>query len=324
LYSSSAQDYPDPVVHNYVKTGIKKIIEQDYTSAVSTFTKLKNEYPANPLGKIYLAATYIARAYDYGEPFDEEKIESLLTDSYIQAKALLDKDSKNIWYNYFVALSEGYSAYFAAIKGNYFSAMSSGLSSVDYFEDCVEQKHDFYEAYIAIGTYRYWKSRKTEFLNWLPFVSDDREEGISLLEHSVKHTSYNSHLAINSLIWIYIDQKKSVKAVNLAEFALKENPGCRIFKWCLGRAYEDVDRRKSILIYNEILQSYPPEGKSNHLNEIILKHKIAQQYDKLGDKTKALNLCNEILGIKNLSDFVKEELGDRLKRVEDMRKDLSD
>ncbi len=325
LFSATdfAQNYPDETIHNLLKNGIEKIVDQEYDDALTVFTKLNNDYPEIPLGKIYIAGVKIARSFDYGIPFDAANIESLLDDSYLQAKALLDKDSKNIWYNYFVALAEGYTAYFQAIQENYFSAMSSGLSSVDYFENCVELNPKFYEAYIAIGTYRYWKSRKTEFLHWLPFVSDDREEGVALLESTLNKNTYNSHLAVNSLIWIYIDQKNSEKAIRLAESTIKLNPEFRIFKWGLARAYEDVDKRKSISVYNNILQSYPKEGLANHFNEIVLKHKIAQQYYKLGERQKALSLCNEILSIKNLSDFVKDQLDDRLNRVEELKQELT-
>ena len=186
-----SQNYPDESIHLLLKDGIKKIVQQDYDNALAVFTKLNKEHPELPLGKIYIAGVQIAQSFDFGIPFDAAKIESLLDEAYIQSKALLDKDSKNLWYNYFVALAEGYTAYFHAIQENYFSAMSSGLSSVDYFEDCININKNFYEAYIAIGTYRYWKSRKTEFLHWLPFVSDDREEGVSLLESTIYKDTYN-------------------------------------------------------------------------------------------------------------------------------------
>ena len=57
----------------------------------------------------------------------------------------------------------------------------------------------------------------------------------------------------------------------------------------------------------------------NHYNEIVLKHLIAQQYEKVGEKSKALKLCNEIMAIKNLSEFVKNKLGDRLNRVKELQ-----
>ena len=57
----------------------------------------------------------------------------------------------------------------------------------------------------------------------------------------------------------------------------------------------------------------------NHFNEIVLKHLIAQQYEKMGEKEKALKLCNDIMGITNLSDYVKSKLGDRLNRVNELR-----
>ncbi|MDR3667910.1 MAG: hypothetical protein P4L35_13790, partial [Ignavibacteriaceae bacterium] len=78
-------------------------------------------------------------------------------------------------------------------------------------------------------------------------------------------------------------------------------------------------RSMAINNYYEILNSYTNLNSMNHYNEIILKHLIAQQYEKMGDKQKALKLCDEILGIRNLSDFVKNKLGDRLDRVKELR-----
>jgi uncharacterized protein HemY len=63
--------------------------------------------------------------------------------------------------------------------------------------------------------------------------------------------------------------------------------------------------------------------KENYKNEITLKHLIAQQYVKLGDKDKALKYCNEILSIKNIPPKTLDELSERLERVKSLKKDLS-
>ena len=59
------------------------------------------------------------------------------------------------------------------------------------------------------------------------------------------------------------------------------------------------------------------------MNEITLKHLIAQQYLKLGEKEKSLKLCNEILSIKNLNEFEHSKLDERLQRVKDLQKTLT-
>lgn len=318
-----AQIYPDQVVDSLLRLGISHIVTQDYAAAEKVFTKLKHDYTEIPLGKIYLAANQIAEAYDYAQEFDEDYILKNLEDAKDQAELLLEKNQANIWYRYFYALAEGYIAYFEAINGSWFSALSSGVNSISEFEKILDSDNNFFEAYIAIGTFEYWKSRKMEFMDWLPFTNDTKKSGIDRLNVAIDSSSYNTYLAINSLIWIYIDQKKFDAAIKIAENSLKQFPDSRTFKWGLARAYEESDSYKAIKIYKEILYSYPSYLKENYKNKIVLKHLIAQQYAKKGDNESAIKYCDEILSIKDLPESTKNELNERLERVRALKIELS-
>ena len=318
-----AQVFPDAKVDSLLKDGIENIISQKYDLAKKDFIILDKDFPKLPVGKIYIAAVEIAKSYDLAIPFKTDLINKNLDEAKEMSEALIDSDEDNIWNNYFLALADGYKAYFDALTGDWLSAFGIGVTSVHLFEHCLKVDSTFYEALIATGTYKYWKSSKMEFLNWLPFVSDEREEGIKLLEEAVNNSSYNSYLAINSLIWIYIDRHEFIKAIGIAESTLVCYPNSRFFKYGLARAYEDVDKQKAIQIYYEILNSFSDSEKLNRCNEIILKHIIAQQYYRLGDNKSALALCNEILSIKNLTDYELDKLGDRLDRVKSLKRELS-
>ncbi len=315
----TAQTFPNPSVDSSLKYGISRIILQKYPEAEKTFNSLDKTYPQLPLGKIYIAAVKIARSYDYGEDYDEAAIDSLLELAKDQSRNLIESDKRNPWNLYFLSLSEGYFAYFKALNGEWLSSLSSGADALNDFGELAAQDSNFYEAYIAIGTYKYWESRKTEFLDWVPGYEDKRNEGIRLLEKAIKYSTYNTYLAKNSLIWIYIDQKKYNKAAEIAEEALKEYPGSRFFEWGLGRAFEEIDPRKAVEVYKQILNSLPVN--LNHYNEIILKHLMAQQYAALDEKKPALRLCDEILSTR-LNEDVRLRLKDRLVRVERLKKEL--
>ncbi len=319
-----AQVFPNSEVDSLLRSGIENIINQKYDFAKKDFLILNKEFPKLPIGKIYIAAVEIAKSYDLAIPFKTDFIIENLDEAKEMSEALIDSDEDNIWNNYFLALADGYKAYFDALTGDWLSAFGTGVTSVHLFEHCLKVDSTFYEALIATGTYKYWKSSKMKFLNWLPFVSDEREEGIKLLEKAVSNSSYNSYLAINSLIWIYIDRHEFLKAIKIAESALVRYPDSRFFKYGLARAYEDVDKQKAIQIYYEILNSFSDAEKLNHCNEIILKHIIAQQYYRLGDKNSALILCNEILNKKDLTDYELDKLGGRLDRIRSLKRELSD
>lgn len=322
-FSIFAQSYPDKKVDDLLRKGIDKIINQNYDEAKTIFSELDKLRSDLPLGKIYLAATEIAQSYDYEIPFNHKLITNYLESAKDISKKLLGKDERNLWNKYFLALTEGYIAYYDAIRGSWLQAISTGLSSISSFEDILESDSSFHDAYIAIGTYKYWKSAKTEFLNWLPFIDDEKDLGIKLLSSAVKNSSYNYHLAVNSLIWIYIDRERYADAIELAGKALDKYPDSRIFRWGLARAYENINPQKSINEYFNVLHSYPDTLKSNKINEVTLKHIIAQQYYKLGKKSDAKKLCEEILSIKNYSEYEKDKLESRLKRVQKLYKELN-
>lgn len=317
------QDFPDPRVDALLKDGIIHIINQDYEGAKIFFKALDEDYSNLPFGKIYLAAVSIAESYDYQEEFDSDFIYNNLEEAKEQSLNLLDEDEENIWYKYFYALSDGYIAYFNAINGSWLSAVSTGLNSILAFEECLEIDPTFYESYIAIGTFEYWKSRKSESLSWLPFIDDNKSYGIERLITAIDSSSYNTYLAINSLIWIYIDQENFLAAIQTSEKSLFDFPESRLFKWGLARAFEDVNPEHSIDIYIEILNSYPKWKESNQVNETILKHLIAQQYVTIGDEQQAIELCKEILHEGYIPESSMEKLEDRLERVEELLRELT-
>jgi tetratricopeptide (TPR) repeat protein len=317
-----SQRYPDPLIDSLIYNGINKIINQDYIGAKSTFEDLDSRFPELPAGKIFIAAADIARTFDYTENIANDSTFGKLNEAQNQARELVGKNPGSVWYHYFLALAEGYTAYYNGLIGNWFPALKRGLSSISDFKDCLKINPVFFEAYTAIGTYKYWRSRKTEFINWLPFVKNEEDSGIVNLKLSIEHSTYHRYLAMNSLLWIYIDKKKYSEAKSLAERALLEYPNVRLFMWGLARAYEGIDPQKSIDIYFEILKSYQKITGLNRCKEITLKHIIAQLYYRIGEKEKALVECNEIQNINNLSEFEKKSLDDRLDRVKQLKKDL--
>jgi len=322
LPKNFGQVYPDKSVHKILKSGINLIIDQKYDEAEKLFDQLDKTRKDIPLGKIYLAAVHIARSYDYEEPYDHEQIAKYLEGAKKISERLLKLDEKNIWNNYFFALTEGYIAYYDALCESWLQAFSTGLNSVSVFESCLEIDKNFYESFIAIGSFKFWKSKKTEFINWLPFIDDEKVLGIKYLKNAIKYSGYSSHLAIHSLVWIYIEQKEFEEAIKVAELALKDHPQSRIFKWGLARSYEYIDPAKSVSLYKEILNSYPKSLKSNKINEVTLKHIVAQQLVKMNKKEEALSTCNEILSINGYSKYELDKIGDRLDRVMDLKQDL--
>ncbi|PID59825.1 MAG: hypothetical protein CR986_04585 [Ignavibacteriae bacterium] len=305
-------------------SGIELIINQDYANAKEVFYRLDEKFPKIPLGNIYLAATEITKAVDYEEELNEEFVDSLLDLSKEKNDLIIEEDGESIWTDYYEALIYGYKAYYTSISGNIISALADGFLSLKSYQKCLEKDNEFYEAYIALGTYGYWKSAQTKSLLWIPFVHDNRDEGIEYLEKSLSEFSYNKFLAAYSLIWIYIDYEQSKKAIELAQKMLKQYPDTRFFKWGLARAYQDINKNKAIEIFYEILNSIEVIENRNGYNDVVLKHKIAMLYNELGENEKSLSLCNQALDFKIKSVKIKRRLKKRIERLLKLKEELTD
>lgn len=316
---SSGQVHPNKNIDSLLTLGIENILLQDYTEAQKVFTFLDSKFNDIPLGNIYLSAVEIAKSVDYNEEINEVYIDSLMDLAIDKTEILLEKDSDNLWYNYYDALIYGYKAYYYSITGNLISAFADGILSLRSFQNCLEKENDFYDAYIALGTYNYWKSAQSKAFLWIPFVDDNRDKGIEYLEKALKSDAYNNHLAAYSLIWIYIDYEQPDKAINLALREIEAYEDSRFFKWGLARAYCDVDKRKAITVYTDILKSVETIKDRNLFNDIVIRHKIAMLKDDIGEYSNALNICNEILDIDINSDKIRIRLEDRLNRVEQLK-----
>lgn len=320
---SYAQTYPDSLVDKSIKHGISLILEQNYSQAKIEFNNLSNKYRNLPFGYIYLAATEIAESVDYYKKFNEDLIFAYLDSAGEISNRNISENDTLIWNYYAKALTNGYYSYFQALRGNYFSAITKGINSIRNFKVCLRKNHDFTEAYIAIGTFSYWSSSKSLGLDWIPFSKDNSVEGVKMLEESIPKNSYSNYLAVYSLCWIYIDQKKPKKTINIANNILAQYPNSRLFTWVLAAAFKRVDKNKAIFYYEKVINLFPDNDGNSKAAIIILEHKIAMLEFELSNYKKALSLCNKILNSENkLTDEQYEIVEKRFERTRSLKKEI--
>lgn len=289
----------DSVLNSKIKFGIELILNQKYDESDSHFAQIEIDYPNSPLGDIYFAASKIARATDYFIPFENDLIENKLETAIDKSEDLLD-DNDNLWNNYFCALAYSYSAYYYNIQEDYFTAFQNGFESINYFNKCLEIEPNFYEAYIAQGTFLYWKGRLSSLVSWLPFVEDNRLEAVKILQSAVHNSSYNYHLAVLSLIWIYINLEDYQNAVEQAESILKIYPENRSFLWGEVSAYMYIDKKKSLELLEKIEHSLLNDNALSDCAYLVLEHKKAMILGELNETAKAIEICDRV--IKKLSN----------------------
>ncbi len=319
--SLKAQSYPDSNIDYLVKAGIWNILVNNYSEAERDFTILENYYPDNPLTYLTLGILEVARKGDADHEWDKAKLEKYKERANHLADSLLDHERSD--WNYFLSgASSGLATLSNYLSKDYFSLIFDGLSSLDNFSECLRLNPKFYAANVAFGAYRYWKSDALLAYDWLPFVSDEREQGRKQLLEGVSGYSYLQSFGMESLIWMSIHEKKYELAIKYAESQLKIYPDSRLFLWALAHALQTDHKRKALVTFYKILNLFEKDSISNNVKFIQIMHKTAMLHQSLGELEQALSNCEKALSVENLTSYEESLVNDRLKKLEQMKKNL--
>ena len=151
---------------------------------------------------------------DYENTFDQQLFDSLLAKGETLADRLMEKRDSVDWGCYYAGTALSYRAFSESENGSWPSVIIDGMNAAKMFERCLEINPQFYDAMNGLGTYYYWRSKKTEFLSWLPFVSNKEKEGIELLSLAVEKGTYDKFIAMNSLAVVFTEEKQYDEALD--------------------------------------------------------------------------------------------------------------
>ncbi len=312
----SAQKIPNLQEDFYIRETIKAIANENYNKADSLLKEFKKDFPGSPFPYIYLAANNINRKFNFHSAKYNDVIYYNISKAGEIADSLIMADNRNIWNYYAKALALGYWAYFEGIKGNYFSSFDYGSEALDYYDKCLELDSSFADAKIANAIYDYWISDK---LGWLPFVKDKRADAIKVLYEMVKAESYNQNLAAVSLFWILMNEHNYAEAKKIIVAQSDKYPENRYLLMARANVEKRFDAEKAKRFYLQALELTLSKERENRINEIILRHKIAMLEFKLKNYDNVLEQCDIVMSYK-LSDYEKNELKERLRKISELKK----
>ncbi|MBI3586852.1 MAG: hypothetical protein HY088_06970 [Ignavibacteriales bacterium] len=326
LYSFSvrAQRLENPTLHSLVLAGIDLTLKQEYASADSIFRVVEREFPSHPSGYLYRAAVLQSKAMDYEAELDVASFDSLIALGKEKAEEQRRKASSSPWGHFFLGTALGYDSYARVYRREWFGGVTKGLSSVSEFKKALEKDSSCYDAWVGIGTYYYWKSRKTEFLHWLPFVSDSRQEGINVLERSAQKGVYNKFAALSALVAIYLDARDFDAAERCATLGLNSYPTNRTFLWGLATALHNGGKLdRAAKAYRNLLDILKADTTKNIYNEIVCRLNLVKVKLLLSDSTDAENHIRVILSFEN--EKFPEHLNERVTgKFEDAKKIMAE
>lgn len=309
-----------PEIDKLIRQSIEACIVHKYAEAESAAVRIIRLSPNTPEGYFYRAAVVYSMIIDYEELIRPDDFNDYLNKAESSAKNILAKEPNCGLSLFFLGSSKAYRSSFYLRCAKYYAALNEGLSSVDYLRKALEADSSMYDAYMGIGSYDYWLSRKTAFLRYLPLITDQRAKGINELYTAVSKGRYSPESASSALAWVLIDAGRPLEAVKVTEPFYKKYPSSRFFMFSYARAlFDGKEYAKSVKIYTELLCSIQSAPRNNYFNEIGVYHKLAEANYCLKNYRAAAEMCRKGLNLPLSPEMRKEKskVMDELKKLEE-------
>jgi tetratricopeptide (TPR) repeat protein len=293
--SATAQELISARTDSLIQLGIRWSIEQSFDKAVDLFVGLQNEMPQSPVGYFFHAAALQLRMMD-SETYDKEADFLSLIDNTIKlSKTRLQGQRNDAWAYFFMGSAYGYLAFYRAKQDHFVESFQNGRKCVEALETALSLDKNLHDAYLALGNYKYYRSKLSRHLNWLPFVNDDRQEAIQMLKKTISSGRYSKYSAINSFCWIAIEEENYEEGWKVVKTALDEFPESRVFLWCAAKLAVKLERWKEAeSYYLKILAALTERGTLSAYNELICRKNLFYIYERLGREGLAQQQCGRV------------------------------
>jgi tetratricopeptide (TPR) repeat protein len=304
-----------PEIKTRINKGIELTILCDFDSAKTIYRTLINDYPDEPVGYFYMAAVIQSQMLDE-EDFSYKTDFENFVEKCIKKSIQLRSDRKNDpWPLFYEGNAYLYQSFLKSKLGNWWGAYRDAGKGVSRLEKALELDSTFYDAYLGIGSYKYWKSSKIKFLSWLPFVSDEREQGIKLVKKSIELGNFVDLIGRDQLAWILMDAGRLDEANKYALQNYELYPESRFFQWTLTEVmYQSKELKEAYQKYILLYQSVQKIPDNNHLNEVSCLLRMGEIEYEQGNIVKADSLLSELFKIKLISQ-VRERARSKLKQA---------
>lgn len=239
----------------------------DFPDAIAASKSIRDTEPDNPLGYFLLGTIYQSLSEEFRTDVYKDRISENLDSAIEIANRRRDKDPDNPNWSFIAGAAHGYRALLRAFHGGWWGAFRDGLNASKHLQRALKLDSTYYDAYLGLGAYDYYKTVKAKSFLWLPFVSDKREEGIEKIKIAIDKGTLASFNARQSLLRIYWEEGRYQDAITLADSLLAQSP---TDTYCL-----------LYLIYSQLgLDSL--ETTSENIKKLRLAWRKSGYYDPLG------------------------------------------
>ena len=287
------------------------ILEGRYGDAENAADGFIAEYPDEPVGPLLKASVLQYECIDYEDYSRGDEFDALLDETEKHARTKINLDENDLWAKYYFYAADGMRGARASITGQFIYGVLKGRSGKIGMEKIIAEDPEFYDAYLLVGSYRFWKSVAVGRAAVLPFLSDESGSGLSGVKKAIERGVITGPLSNTVIIEMYLAYHPAL-AAELAEKMLAQYPSCRLFSWQLGEAYKNLGRFEDAeKVFTGIAMSMRDDENDDGSGEVRSWWKLAVLAKSVGKTEKCLYYCNKIIDYvgKNGEDIERNRAG---------------
>ncbi len=274
------EDLRNPAFMSEARKGFEQIYNLDYQDAFRTFSDLRSLNPRHPAPPLYLASVvWLQELFDRNEldldnfiapgyftqpsarkmsPQDRKAFFDYMADCERLCTALLKKDPKNPEARYFLGSMYGVLGAFAiTIDRSYSDAFSKGKKAYKYHSEIIEQRPDFYDAYMSVGLYEYVVDNLPWYIKWIAVIVGYRgsqERGFQYLTRAAEKGIYAADDARVLQMVLYVREKRFADALANVQKLHAKYPKNFILHLNQAQILEKIGRKdQAAAAYREVL-----------------------------------------------------------------------
>ncbi len=308
----------DSLVPEDVYTEISRLVlSNQYRDAEKLTDGFINGFPDEPAGPLLKAAVLQYECSDYEDFSREDEFLVLIEKTENLARKKLESNSDDLWAQYYLAAAEGLKGVWIVSSGRFVRGVIKGRSGAKGMEKIVSGDSTFYDAYLMLGSYRFWKNVALDRFSWLPFIEAERNNGINEVKIAVSKGKLSGPLSNTVLLEMLLEHDPT-EAVEYGRKLAKDYPSCRLFAWQLGEAYKKLKRYDdAVRVFTGIAESMANDEADDGSGQLRCWWKLAVLSKSVGKKDECLYYCNKVIELGR-SEPVYKRQKKRIKRAQRM------
>ncbi len=233
---SHAETFPFPYISPELDRTIlmaeSMVMDRRYREVREVFDRMEQHDPDSLLPSMGRLLSLMVQSLEKGAPKD--LLEKEFAAEFPKNRALLKKVERrgglNAWDHFLLGGSLGVRGLYELEHRRYLAAFMHGMRALSHIHVAARLDPEIHDLAFATGMYKYYRSVKTRYLWFLPFVGDQREEGLAEIRQALQEGHYAVPAAKIALVMLSEREGRDVEGIRLGRRYLREYPNCKLIR----------------------------------------------------------------------------------------------